>query len=181
MILKIADGAQTGVEQYFLGDFADAMEGAHREGTEECDLGGFGDDGETGGFLEIAGEFGEEFVGGDSDTGREAAFGSDSVLEGLGEGVGAEEGVVMCAGAFAAEVGHIEVGFVHGDLLDQGTGPGEEGHDQPGFGAILVHSGREKDGGGAETGGGAGRHGRTDAEPAGLVAGSTDNTPAVGG
>jgi len=181
MILKISDGAKPGVEEGFLGDFADAVECADGQGTKEVDLAGFGDAGESGGFAEVAGEFGEELVGGDADAGGEAAFGTDALLEGLGEGLGAQQGVVVGAGTVAAVGGDIEVGFVHGDLLDLGAGLGEERHDQVGFGAVMIHPWREEHGGGAQACCGAGRHGGPDAEPAGLIAGGADDAPAVSG
>jgi hypothetical protein len=45
----------------------------------------------------------------------------------------------------------------------------------------MIHPRREEHGGGAQACCGAGRHGGTDAEPAGLIAGGADDASAVSG
>ena len=58
----------------------------------------------------VAGDLGEEFVGGDTDGGGEAALGVDALFQGARQGEGAEEGGIGVGGL--AEGREVEVGFV---------------------------------------------------------------------
>jgi len=64
VILQIAHGSKPGLLQNLLGDLADPIQHPHRQRAEERHLLGFGDEGEPIGLLKVAGDLGQQFVGG---------------------------------------------------------------------------------------------------------------------
>ena len=85
MVLEIADVSDAGLEEILFGDLADAVEGADWERFEEFDFLGFANDGEAVWFFEVAGEFSEQFIGGNADGGGETLLLEDGLLDSLSE------------------------------------------------------------------------------------------------
>ena len=179
MILEIADGSDTGLEEILLGDFADAVEGSDGQWFEELDFFGLANDGEAVWLFEVTGEFSEQFIGGYADGGGETLLFEDGLLDQLSErdslqlaGIGVV-GLVMGA--------DVDVGFIDGDLLDLIPRElSDDGHDGAGSLFIGFHAWADEDGGGAEAGGSDAGHGGADAELAGFVACGGDDSALSG-
>lgn len=88
MILEIANGSDTGLEEILFGDLADTVEGSDGEWFEELDFFGFANDGEAVWFFEVTGEFSEQFIGGDADGGGETLVLEDGLFDALSKGDG---------------------------------------------------------------------------------------------
>jgi hypothetical protein len=180
-VLEVGDGFEAFGFEGLGGDGADAVDGADGEGAEKGDAVRIPNEGEAIGFLEVATEFGEEFVGGDADAGGELALGADAGFDGFGDGQdGGEGGIAIGRGGGGSEGGEVEVGFIDRDLFDEGGELLEQEHDLGGFGAIGVHARADEDALGAEPAGGAGGHGGADLEAAGFVASGADDAALVG-
>lgn len=112
-VLDVCDGGKAAFFEVGGSDGADAVDGADGEGSEEGDAVAVANEGEAIGLLEVATEFGEEFVGGDADAGGEAALGLDLVFDLAGEGEGGfEEAVLVLSGVLGQHRGEVEVGFI---------------------------------------------------------------------
>lgn len=105
-ILEVGDGVEVVGFECGGGDGADAVDVADGLRAEEGDFVFVADEGEAVGFLVIAAEFGEEFVGSDADAGGEVALVEDAVFDLVGELVGLVEGVDFW-------VTGLQIGFVH--------------------------------------------------------------------
>ena len=101
----------------------------------------------------IACNFGEKFVGADSDTGGKASLSDDERFD-----VSAE-----CRGHLGCErfkvMTEVEIRFVHLDLFDLATEAGDDFHDRTGFGLVGIHARGEEYPLGAESMSGPGGHG----------------------
>ncbi len=164
---EVGDGLDAPLVEASGGGLADAPDFGDGEGEEDAvDIFG-ADDGEAVGFVEVGGEFGEEFVGGDADGGGEVEVCGDALAERLGDGFGrAEE--LLCAG-------EIEEGFVDAKGFDEGGEFFEDGEHLGGDAVVVIAADGEDDGVGAEALGDGHGLGGMAAEAAGLVAGGGDD------
>jgi hypothetical protein len=80
MLLEIAEGEEAGLVQDFFRGGADAVNFPDGQFAEEFGFAGFANEGEAVWLLEVAGEFGEEFVGGDADAGGYPALPANGFL-----------------------------------------------------------------------------------------------------
>src|SRR5262245_22854921 len=78
VILEVPDRANARSHQHLLRYFANAMNRADGERTKKPDLVPFRDKGETVRLLEIAGELGQQLVGGNANAGSKAALTSNT-------------------------------------------------------------------------------------------------------
>ena len=180
MLLEIAEGEEAGLVEDFFGGGADAVNFADGQFAEEFGFAGLADEGEAVGLLEVTGEFGEEFVGGDADAGGDTALAANGFLHRAADGERGFEEFVMRAAAGFEKVGEFHVGFVDGDLFDGRARVAHDVHDFAGFFAIEIDAGRDENPVRAEAAGGGAGHGGADAEFAGFVAGGANDAAAFG-
>ncbi len=113
-----------------LGYGADAGDAGDGECTDEfCDFVGR-DDCEAIGFLDVAGDFGEECVGGDAGRGGEGGFFEDSAAYFVGD--------ERCAALEKVAVGDVDEGFVEREWFDEfGKFHEDRMNDLAGFAVFL--------------------------------------------
>ena len=124
------------------------MDHPHGHRAQEQNFVTFGNEGETIGFAEIAGEFGEQFVGGDADAGGQAAFGKNRPLQFARHRHRLKERFIgvwwsnrtacsRCirfdsqARRLTYNVREVEIRFINRNLLDEGPGLRDKRHDVP--------------------------------------------------
>ncbi len=152
------------------GGRADAPEPADGVGVEEGQLAAGLDDEHPVGLGVVAGQLGQQLVGGDADGGGQAGLGPDP---------GPDGGADLGAGAEQPDgAGDVEEGLVEGDRLDERGEGARRSRARPGsWRRRASKRGGSTIGLGAEPPGPAHRHGRVHAEAAGLVGGGRHHSP----
>jgi len=164
---EAADGADAQLGEVLFRDFAYAGDASNGERGEEClDLFRL-DDEEAIGFAPVRGDFGEEFVGGDSSRGREIELVEDLLADGARDSGGSGQ-----AGFVSSDV---EVGFVERERFDEVSVAVKDFADAAGDGAVTGKVGRNENSLGAKALSADGGHGGADAEGAGLVGGGAND------
>ena len=155
------------MRESFRGDFADAGQALDGQRRQKCvDVFRLNDE-EAVGLAPVGGDLGEEFVGRDSGGRGEMQLVADLAADGAGD--------LGCGGQAAFVFGHIEVGFVEGERLDEIGVAAEDVAGLARDGAVADEVRRHEDGVRAKALGAQGGHGGADAEAARFIRGGADD------
>ena len=168
-LAKLADGADAQPLEDLAALLADAPEPLDRQRIEELlHLVRLHDD-QGVGLLQVAGDLGQELVGGHAHRGHQPQLLADRLLD-LPPDLDRRAEQVLAAG-------HVQEGFVQRQRLHQRREPLEDFADLAGDFGVVVDPGRQVDAVRAEPMGGGGGHGTVDAVLAGDVVGRRHHAP----
>ena len=154
-LAELADGADAQPLEDLAALLADAPEPLDRQRIEELlHLVRLHDD-QGVGLLQVAGDLGQELVGGHAHRRHQPQFLADRLLDLPSDLHGRAEEVLAA--------GHVQKGFVQRERLHQRREPLEDVADLPGDLGVVADPGRQEDAVGAKPVGGDGGHGAVDA------------------
>src|SRR5262245_4605906 len=180
-ILKVPYRAEACAVQDLFSDLANARDGADRQRTKKPNLIPFWNKRKAIGLLKVAGQFGQQLVGGNSYAGRKAAFFRNSFPELPRNGYRSKQRIVH-AGQLARRAfrgnhaGKIKIGFIDGHLLDEGAARCHDAHDLPRLFAVVVHPGSYENSCRAESPRYHTGHGRPNTKSPRFITGSADHS-----
>ena len=168
---ELADGLDAVGFEFFVGLGPNAVDLAAGQWPDEALQIGLVDDGNALGFVELAGHFGQEFVGRYADRAGQARGLKDAFLD------QARQHPTAFALA-AGHVGEVDVDLIHATVFHERRDLGDDGFEAARKVPVTLKVHRQQNGVGAQLGGLHQAHGRADAKGAGGVGGRGDHTSA---